>query len=83
MGGVAHPNERRLVAKVSHARKSSGRSAERTGRKEERKDRLRSDALAFGMAEDWKATALVAKVCVETAMEGGRSFMAAWRKTCG
>ena len=43
MGGDAHPNERRLVAKVSHARKSSGCSAERTGREEERKDRLRTE----------------------------------------
>ena len=32
------------------------------------------------MAKDWKSTALKAEVWVETAMEGGRRFMAAWRK---
>ena len=39
-------------------------------------DRLR----AFGIAGDWKATALNAEVWVETVTEGGRRFMAAWRK---
>ena len=34
----------------------------------------------FGIAGDWKATALVAGVWVETVTEGGRRFMAAWRK---
>ena len=29
---------------------------------------------------DWKATALKAEVWVETVTEGGRRFMAAWRK---
>ena len=29
---------------------------------------------------DWKLTALKAEVCVDTATEGGRRFMAAWRK---
>ena len=28
----------------------------------------------------WKATALKAEVCVDTVMEGGRRFMATWRK---
>ena len=35
---------------------------------------------AFGIAGDWKATALKAEVRVETVTEGGRRFMAAWRK---
>ena len=34
----------------------------------------------FGIAGDWKATALEAEVWVETAMEGGRRFTVAWRK---
>ena len=34
----------------------------------------------FGIAGDWKATALKAEVWVETVTEGGRRFMAAWRK---
>ena len=32
------------------------------------------------MAGDWKAKASEAEVWVETVMEGGRRFMAAWRK---
>ena len=34
----------------------------------------------FGIAGDWKAMALNAEVWVETVTEGGRRFMAAWRK---
>ena len=34
----------------------------------------------FGIVVDWKASALKAEVWVETVTEGGRSFMAAWRK---
>ena len=34
----------------------------------------------FGIAGDWKATALKAEVWVETVTEGGRRFMAAWGK---
>ena len=33
-----------------------------------------------GTSGDWKATALNAEVWVETVTEGGRRFMAAWRK---
>ena len=40
-----------------------------------------SDIRAFGIiAGDSKATALEADVWVETVTEGGRKFMAAWRK---
>ena len=35
---------------------------------------------ASGIAGDWKATDLNAEVWVETVTEGGRRFMAAWRK---
>ena len=38
------------------------------------------DIRPFGITGDWKATALKAEVSVETVTEGGRSFMAAWRK---
>ena len=34
----------------------------------------------FGIEGDWKATALKAEVWVETFTEGGRRFMAAWKK---
>ena len=42
-----------------------------------------SDIRAFDIAGDWKATVLKvleAEVWVETVTEGGRRFMAAWRK---
>ena len=43
-------------------------------------DCVPSDIRAFGISGDWKATALKAEVWVETVTEGGRRFMAAWRK---
>ena len=41
---------------------------------------VQSDIRAFGIAGDWKATALEAEAWVETATQGGRRFMAAWSK---
>ena len=41
---------------------------------------VQSAIRAFGIAGDWKATVLKAEVWVDTAMEGGRWFMVAWRK---
>ena len=38
------------------------------------------DGTTFGIAGDWKATTSKAEVWVETATEGGRRFIAAWRK---
>ena len=38
------------------------------------------DIRAFGIARDWKATSLEAEVWIETATEGGRRFMAVWKK---
>ena len=52
----------------------------RAGKEKEWTDCVRSDIRAFGIAGDWKATALKAEVWVETVTEGGRGFMAAWRK---
>ena len=52
----------------------------RGGKKKEWTDCVQSDIRAFGIAGEWKATALKAEVWVETVTEGGRSFMAAWRK---
>ena len=40
-----------------------------------------SEIRGFGIAGDWKSTVLLeAEVWVETVTEGGRRFMAAWRK---
>ena len=55
----------------------------RGGKEKEWTDRVQSDIRAFGIAGDWKATALKAKVWVETVTEGGRRFIAAWRKEGG
>ena len=52
----------------------------RGGKENEWTDCVQSDTRAFGIAGDWKATALKAEVWVETDTEGGRKFMAAWRK---
>ena len=52
----------------------------RDGKDKEWTDCVQSDIRAFGLARDWKATALKAEVWVETVPEGGRRFMAAWRK---
>ena len=52
----------------------------RGGKEKEWTDCVQSDIRAFGIAGAWKATALNAEVWVETATEGGRRFMAAWRK---
>ena len=51
------------------------------GRKEnEWIDCVQSNIRVFGIAGDWKATALEAQVWVETTTEGGWRFMAAWWK---
>ena len=52
----------------------------RGGKEKEWTDCIQSDIWALGITGDWKATALEAEVWVETGAEGGRRFMAAWRK---
>ena len=52
----------------------------RDGNEKERTDCVQSDIRTFSIAGEWKATALVPEVWVETVAEGGRRFMAAWRK---
>ena len=41
---------------------------------------MQSDIRAFGIAGDWKATALEADVWVDTVTEGRWRFMIAWKK---
>ena len=52
----------------------------RGGKEKEWTDCVQSDVRAFGIAGDWKATALAAEVWIETVTEGRRRFMTAWRK---
>ena len=53
---------------------------ERGGKEKEWTDCVRSDIRAFGITGDWKDMSLKAEVGVVAAREGGRRFMAAWRK---
>ena len=50
------------------------------GKEKEWTDCVQSDIRAFGIAGAFKAMALEAEVWVKTVTEGGRMFMAAWRK---
>ena len=52
----------------------------RGGKVKEWIDCVQSDIRAFGITEDWKATAIKAEGWVDTVTGGGRRFMAAWRK---
>ena len=52
----------------------------RGGKEKEWTDCVQSDIQAFGITGDQKATVLKVKVLVDTVTEGGRRFMAAWRK---
>ena len=52
----------------------------RGGKEKEWTDCVQNGIRAFGTAEDWKMTALEAEEWVETVTEGGRRFMAVWRK---
>ena len=52
----------------------------RDGKEKEWIDCVQGDIRAFGIAGDWKATALKTEVWVETIAKGGPRFMTAWRK---
>ena len=52
----------------------------RGGKEKEWTDCVQGDIRAFDTTGDWKATALKVEVWVETVAEGGRRFVAAWRK---
>ena len=52
----------------------------RGGKEKEWIDCVQSDIRAFGITENWKATVLKTEVWAETITEGGRRFMASWRK---
>ena len=78
VGGDAPPNEWRAAAEAKNLEGVVRRG--RGGKEKEWAYYIQSDIRAFGIARDWKATALKAEVWVETVTEGGRRFMAAWRK---
>ena len=81
MGGDAPPRERRAAAEASRFRNlECAVRRGRGGKEKEWTDCVQSDIRAFDITGDWKATALKAGVWVKTVTEGGRRFMAAWRK---
>ena len=71
---------RRLPSRIVFGNIEGAVRRGRGGKGNEWTDCVQSDIRAFGIIRDWKATALEAEVWVETVAEGGRRFMAAWRK---
>ena len=70
----------RLPKRIVFENLEGAERRERGGKEREWTECVQSDIRAFGIAGDWEATASEAGVWVETAPEGGRRFMAAWRK---
>ena len=84
VGGDAHPNERRPAAKANRIWKPCGAVRRgRGGKKNEWTDCVQSNIRAFGIAEDWKSTALEDEMWVETVTEGGRRLEDAVRRGQG
>ena len=73
-------SEGRLPKRIIFGNLEGAVRRERGGKKKEWTDCVQSDVRAFGIAGEWKATALEAEVWVETVTEGGRRFMVAWRR---
>ena len=79
-GALIRMTSGRLPKRVISGNLKGAVRRRRGGKEKEWTDCLQSDVRAFGIAEGWKATALEAEMLMETAEEGGRRFMAAWRK---
>ena len=71
---------RRLAKRIVFGNLEGAVRRRQGGKDKEWTDCLQSNIRAFGIAGDWEATALEAEVWVETVTEGGRRFIAAWRK---
>ena len=70
----------RLPKRIVFGNLEDGVRRGRGGKEKEWTDCVQSDIQAFGIAGDWKATALKGEVWVEMVTEGGLRFVAAWRK---
>ena len=70
----------RLPKRIVFGNLEGGVRKGRGGKEKDWIDYVQSDIRVFAIAGGWKATALKAEVWVETVTEGGRKFMAAWRK---
>ena len=70
MGGGAHPYERRTAAKrIVFGNLQGAVWRGRDGKEKKRTDCVQSDIRTFGIAGDWKASALKYEVWVETVTE--------------
>ena len=79
-GALLRMTGRRLPKRIVFGNLEGAVRRGRGGKEKEWTDCIQSDIRAFGVEGGWKATALKAEVWVETVTEGGRRFMAAWRK---
>ena len=70
----------RLPKRIVFGKLESAVRRGRGGKEKGWTDCVQSNIRAFGIAGDWKATALKAEGWIETVTEGGRRFMAAWRR---
>ena len=70
----------RLPKRIAFGNLEGAVRRRRGGKEKAWTDCVQSGIRAFGITGDWKATALEAEVWGETVAEGGRRFMAAWRK---
>ena len=79
-GTLLRMSGRRLPWRIMFEKLEGAVRSEQGKKEKEWTDCVQSDIRAFDIAGDWKATVFKAEVWVETVTEGGRRFMAAWRK---
>ena len=79
-GTLIRRGEGRLPKRIMFGNLEGALRRGRGGKEKEWTDCVQSDIGAFGITTDWKATVLKTEVWVDTVMEGGRRFMAAWRE---
>ena len=80
MGALIRRSGGRLPTRIVFGNLEGAVRRGRGGKEKEWTVCLQSDIRAFGITGDWKATALKAEMWVEAVTEGGRRFMATWKK---
>ena len=70
----------RLPKRIMFGNLESAVPRGRSGKDKEWTDCVQSDIRTFGITGGWKVTALKTEMWVQAVTEGGRRFMAAWRK---
>ena len=79
-GTIIQMSGGRLPKRITFGNLESAVRRGRGGKEKEWTDCVQSDIRAFGITGGWKAPALEAEVWIEAVTEGGRRFMATWRK---